>query len=297
MLKGLGRKFSRSLASMLSKMGFLGLMELMVVALLIAAAVLGLRHMKNYVISLPEFSVNVESINVTNRPAWAPPSLGMEIRQAMPENVSIFDKDLTTKAYEACDSLYWVDEISFVKKHYPNTLDFKMTLRMPIAYVRHAGEPYLTDGKGRCLPHNYYRQVKGVPELFDIKGVANPSPDPGEKWEDMDALLAAIATVEDISNGDICLRAEVTTVDVSNFGGRRDRTKSHITLWTRHQTQIFWGRSSRNPKFNDLATAEKLANLEKALLEYGDFSKVEYVNVYSVKGQCPGKYRKPRGRR
>ncbi|MCH7911184.1 MAG: hypothetical protein IIB38_16415, partial [Candidatus Hydrogenedentes bacterium] len=65
--------------------------------------------------------------------------------------------------------------------------------------------------------------------------------------DDLEALLDGITTARDIAGSDICRKAEVTTIDVSNLGGRKKPTESRIVLITAAQTRIYWGRSSRNP--------------------------------------------------
>ncbi len=266
------------------------------VCLAAAAAIFGLSRLKGYVKSLSEFDVNVASITIADPPAWAPRALGAEIRAALPEKANIFDSDLLRKVYKSCRDLYWVEQIDSVRKVYPNTLELKMKLRTPAAYVRYGGEPYLTDLKGSRLPRHYYRKPDGVPDMLYIKGIGGTPPEPGEKWGDHEALMAAIAVVEDIADTELCRRARITTVDADNFSGRKDITYSHIVLWTEDQTRILWGRSSSTPEFGDLSTKEKLANLEKALKKYSGLDNIEYVNVFSVAGECPGpdKYRNGR---
>ena len=281
----------------LPKIGPWSIAGFVAVCLAAAAAILGLSRFRGYVASLSEFDINVASITIADLPAWAPRALGAEIRAAMPEKANIFDRDLPQKVYRSCRGLYWVDQIDSVRKVYPNTLELKMKLRTPTAYVRYNGEPYLADRKGRRLPRRYYRKPDGVPDMLYIKGIGGSPPEPGKKWGDHEALMAAIAVVEDIADTELCRRARITTVDVGNFSGRKDITSSHIVLWTEHQTRILWGRSSRTLEFGDLSTKEKLANLEKALKKYSGLSRVEYVNVFSVAGQCPGKYRNGRGGR
>ena len=280
----------------LPKIGPWSIAGFVAVCLAAAAAIFGLSRLRSYVASLSEFDINVASITIADPPAWAPRSLGAEIRAAMPGKANIFDRDLTREVYKSCRSLYWVEQIDSVRKVYPNTLELKMKLRTPVAYVRYGGEPYLTDRKGRRLPNHYYRKPDGVPNLLDIKGIGGTPPEPGAKWGDCEALTAAIAVVEDIANTELCRRTRITTVDAGNFNGRKDITYSHIVLWTENQTQILWIRSSKTKEYGDLSTKEKLDNLNMALQKY-DLSKLVYANVGSVRwdklepNRYPVKYR------
>jgi hypothetical protein len=267
------------------------------ICLAATAAIIGLGRLKNYVVSLSDFNINVESITIADPPAWAPQALGAEIRAAMPKEANVFDRDLPRKVYKSCKNLYWVEQIDSVRKVYPNTLELKMKLRTPAAYVLYGGEPYLVDLKGKRLPRHYYQKPDGVQDMLIIKGVEGIPPEPGGQWVDHEALTSALAVVENIANTTLCRKAGITTVDVANFVGRKTATDSHIVLWTKDQTRILWGRSSNNHKFGDLSIKEKLANMDKALNEYNNLAKIEYVNVYSVANQCPGKYRSVGGHR
>ncbi len=266
------------------------------VCLILAVVGYGAVLLKRYVAHLPLFNVNVKSISLADPPAWAPDTLGAQIRRAMPEKANIFDKDLPRTVYEACRKLYWVESVESVKKAYPNRLELKLKLREPVAYVRHRGDRYLTDSRGTRLPNLYYRHVPGQPDKLDIKGLEGDPPEEGETWEDLEALLDGITTARDIAGSDICRKAEITTIDVSNLGGRKKPTESRIVLITAAQTRIYWGRSSRNPGYADLSTADKLQNLEKAWNESGGLERAEYVRVYSEKGKWSLKYRKTRPR-
>lgn len=281
----------------LPKIGPWSIAGFVAVCLAAAAAILGLSRLRGYVASLSEFDINVASITIADPPAWAPRALGAEIRAAMPEKANIFDRDLTREVYKSCRGLYWVERIDSVRKAYPNTLKLKMKLRTPAAYVMYGGDPYLADRKGRRLPNHYYRKPDGVQDMLKIKGIGGSPPEPGKKWGDHEALMAAIAVVEDIADTAVRRRVVITTVDAGNFSGRRDTNSSPIVLWTKHQSRILWGRSRITPGFDKLATKEKLANLKKALEKCSDFSKVDYVNVFSVVNQCPIMYRNGRVKR
>ena len=273
--------------SILKGLGFLGVTQIVLSVIIVVCVIVALCFMRAHVMVLPDYSINVESIKIADRPDWAHESLGMQIRDAMPMQASIFDADLPRKVYDSCRNLSWVDEITSVRKVYPNTLELSMTLRKPAGYVRRNGERYLVDSGGKRLPYRYYRRTSGKPGLLNITGVTGLIPVVGKGWKDMDALLAAVATINDISGSEACMRAGVTTIDISNFNGRKYPTESRVVLWTKTHTRILWGRSSLNKEHGDISAEDKLFNLEGALAGITDLRKIDYIHVYTDKGHHP----------
>ncbi len=261
--------------------------------------------LREQVRSLPEFKVNVGNISVADAPEWVD---GLMIkndlkRMLIPPQANILDAslipDLITKYRETDEDtrkrLHWLREITYVRKKYPNTLELKLSLRKPVARVMQDGEPYLTDSLGVRLPSKYYRKVPGEPDLLCIKGVRGRVPDEGAKWSDTEALLAGISTVEDVAEHESRVNAGITTVDVSNFGGRIDMSQTHIVLWTYTQTRVLWGHARSHPGFDDLTPEEKLHNLNRELAGIRDLKEIDYIQVYSRKpSTMPRKRRVPR---
>ena len=294
-------RLRKAIASRLSGLNTWSVLKAAGVVAAVAAAVFSLASLRRHVASLPRFQVNVGSIAVANAPDWVQGDLiKRDLRlQLIPEHANILDPGLIpglVSKYQSTDrdirkKLHWLREITHVRKKYPNTLELKLSLRKPVACVRQGSREFLTDSLGVRLPARYYKQA-GQPELMRVIGLEGRAPDEGERWIDSEALLGGLSAVEHISNEEVRYKAGITTVDVSNFAGRKAETESRIVLWTKMQTRILWGRSDRNKKFGDLTYQDKLENLGRALREYPDLKKMDYINVYSSKDQWPGM---PRG--
>ncbi len=269
-----------------------------VLALFLSATSYGLYRVKGMVWRMERFRVDASSIVITNAPRWVDDiAVAAELRRVLfGEDTPIFARDLvvrirrlTEEGGEYTDRFHWLERVTYVRKKYPSTVEMGLVIRRPVVYVIQEGGYYLVDDTGVRLPERYYRLEEY--RLLLIKGIKGATPEPGGMWSDRDALLAGIATVREIVRSGLHRVAKITAVDVSNYGGRVSATESHVVLWTVDNTRILWGRSSRDMRFGDLTTEQKLANLRAALREFGSLRRLEYVDVYTCPGRYPVKYR------
>ena len=148
-----------------------------------------------------------------------------------------------------------------------DTLQVDCVYRVPTALVQWQGYYWLIDGDGYRLPEKYSSAQlaktmigpDGKLMLRIISGVAkapvlSPKPWPGED------VAAGLELVKLLAGKPYA--EEIPVVDVSNFGGRRDRQGAQIVLLTRYNTAIRWGRPpSAKDYFVEVPAGQKLQDL------------------------------------
>ena len=83
---------------------------------------------------------------------------------------------------------------------------------------------------------------------------------------------------------------QIRTIDVSNFGGRRDSREAQIVLVTRFGTQLRWGRApSSKDSFVEVGASQKLDAIEAI---YREKKRVDagqpWIDVRFERVTCPG---------
>jgi hypothetical protein len=88
----------------------------------------------------------------------------------------------------------------------------------------------------------------------------------GQKWPGND-LVAGLDLVKIFSGQDFA--NEIVKVDVSNFDGRVDAKEAQISLVTKYDTRIQWGRPvNSSDNFVEVAPARKLESLQQIWSQY-----------------------------
>jgi hypothetical protein len=85
------------------------------------------------------------------------------------------------------------------------------------------------------------------------------------------------------------LLRELTRIDVSNFAGRKDPHKRHITLYARGDTEIIWGAEfGTSQRHMEVSDDEKLARLYSYYKNNGSLlASVKYINLCDPQGAVP----------
>ena len=160
-----------------------------------------------------------------------------------------------------------------------DTIEIDCEYRAPIALVHWQDYYWLVDGDGVKLPEQYTaRQIPLVmrgqesrrPEIRIVEGVRQPPVESGRKWpgDDLAAGLELVKLLHGLPYTD-----EIERVDVSNFDGRVNRRDAFLTLITRYNTEIRWGRPvDSKDAFIEVSTAQKMSYLKQV---YEQFHRVD----------------------
>ncbi len=155
--------------------------------------------------------------------------------------------------------------------------------RRPIALVKWGLEKFYVDAELVVLD---YVPVSTLP-IVTITGltVGAKTPVAGEVWsaDDLNAALAVLTRLQRMDEAvtpDKPLLAEIDSVDVSNFRGRRSKSQPHILLYTKDHTRVIWGAEiGAWQRYLEATDEEKLAKLYAYYEQYGTLAGVKYINL------------------
>ena len=256
----------------------------------LAVAVLAfMAHMTwEQVTGQPKYQVDLSAINIVNFPSWCTPKIKTLINESvsLSGRKSIFDRDLTAVVGRRYYESPWVDRLVWVRKAFPNTISVRVQLREPGVAVRQGGRYYVVDQNGVRLPLTYTTWPVNDVKCAFVTGISTAPPAPGKRWDDP-AIADGIAVLDVIAGDNLASALNITTVDLSNHGGRRDPRQSEIVLITEHRAQILWGRSPNAESFGELSVEQKLAKLDSFLRQNPNPANVNLVVRFPDGGAIP----------
>jgi hypothetical protein len=132
--------------------------------------------------------------------------------------------------------------------------------------------------------------------IVEVKGLSpmTKMPQPGEVWQRDDvaaavAVLSRLDRMDGLATPDKPLLREIDSIDVSNFGGRKNTGQPHIVLYTKDGTEVIWGAEIGMWGQHLEATDEdKLAKLYGYYKEYGSLmGRAKYINLRDPQDKIP----------
>jgi hypothetical protein len=254
--------------------------HLLGVVLFVGVCGLGFHQVRQYVEKDVVFPQHPPRVVLKNRPAWMSDARAMQIINSIrPTGThSAFDKQLLVDTADILRNNPWVKQVRQVRRAYgqgpADTLEVDCEYRAPIALVHWKDYFWLVDGEGVKLPEQFKADqlpaiVMGPDRRLNIRiieGVSAPPVESGQKWpgEDLVAGLDLVKILYGQNYAD-----EIIEVDVHNFGGRVDPKESQLTLITRYNTQIRWGRPiNAKDFFVEIPTPQKLKFLQEVWTEF-----------------------------
>ncbi len=186
--------------------------------------------------------------------------------------------------------LSWLDDIDVKVTH--NAVRVTARWRKPLALLEEGGAKFYVDADLVVLD---YMPMPHLP-IVGVKGVAmdRGMPAPGQMFDQKD-LTAAVALIILLQRMDAevtpenPLLAHITSIDVSNFEGRKDHRKEHIAFHTRDDTQVIWGAEiGQWAKYLEARDDQKLAKLYGYYQDYGSLSAgVKYIDLRDPQDKVP----------
>lgn len=233
------------------------------------------REIYAYYMIEPRYQINLQlPLEVMHKPDWCPePYFQESVKSSMQltGRVSLFDKDLIKNVLNAYEKNPWVASVESIEKQFPNKLIIKLETRRPVAMVEvkkwnSRSFYYLVDKDSVRLPGEYYTvPIASLPlSLPIIVGVRNAPPQAGEKWLDR-GLSDALAVGSVLKKYNVSARMGISTIDVTNVGGRVSQSNSEIMLLNKDKVQIEWGRPIDTDKQFEMSPEEKIRNLYRVL--------------------------------
>ena len=183
----------------------------------------------------------------------------------------------------------WLDDVKVQVTH--DAVRVKAHWRKPIALLQKDSCQFYVDDDLVVLDYIAMPQLP----IVEVKGVAvEQPPRPGERFDRND-LAAAVELIALLDRADTQfapktpLLEQISSIDVSNYKGRKSAKEPHIILNTKGDTQIIWGAEIGEwAKYLEAKDEQKLAKLYSYYMEYGSLSDgVKYINLRDPQDKVP----------
>lgn len=214
------------------------------IALFVAAGV-GFVFLSRYVKSNLNLEAQTASLQLIDFPEWGSSELKEKIKQTAvksPADLKLTE-DAAMKIGENLAMFSWLYNVRVKLSHDAITVDAEY--RKPIALVSDHDKQFYLDSNLIVLD---YIPVSKLPivEVTGVPGHLLSWRNVGTKWQRDDAaaaveLLVLLEKMDDQVVPKKPLLAEIKSIDMSNFNGRRSASQPHIVLYAKDGTEIKWG--------------------------------------------------------
>lgn len=176
---------------------------------------------------------------IENKPKWFNSELDNLIRTtAGTETFAVNEKTARTVA-EHLQELRWLENVQV--RVTADAVRVYAGFRKPVALIEIKGKKLYIDENAVSMS---YLPFANLP-IVQIKGFSKPLNIASlQHQEDIDAalkILRLLAEMDAVSTPEKPLLAEIASIDVENFNGRKNKGQVHILLYTTDNTPIYWG--------------------------------------------------------
>lgn len=204
-------------------------------------------------------SGNTSEVDFRDAPAWFDARRRAEVSEKVSMAVgygSVLDPHRLAKAKAALMTTGWFKSVEQVRLADDGGFLVEATFVRPFAVVRHGEFDFLVDDQGCLLPMQWTAGHRPAePHYIAIVGTSEPNRgDFGTPWPGAD-LAAGLELAKTLL--DRPWRTEVAAIDVSSF--RNDAT---LTLITRNDGRVLWGRAPGDRSVAEVTPDSKLSTLD-----------------------------------
>lgn len=246
----------------------------------VGSTVYGWRQWGRTVVARPVYRIAPENLRITPTPDWIRTDVRSEvIRDGALQDLTIFDKDVTIRVYQAFELHPWVAKVKRVSKHPPARLDVELEYRRPVAWVEvprgvlpgNEGGVIPVDESGVVLPSRDFTQ-ENVAEYLRI---AIPDISPcglaGTAWGDPRVTDAAriAAVLEPVWREAKLYRVRQST----DPEWVRHDTHPIYEIETQGRRRILWGRPPSEEVTGDPSPPVKLSRLRQLVEAVGELDR------------------------
>ena len=225
-----------------------------------------------------------------NAPEWIGEQLKSKILTYVGGRTFQLDEQAAQQVAKNLSASAWLSEIKAITTD--KEIQVYATFRKPVALVQSGPSPFYMDAEQVVLdyvpmPHLLIVEIKGLSPTPQM-------PRYGDVWNSNE-LSAAIKLLnriirmdKDITPTKPLLR-EIASIDVSNYNGRKNRSRPHIVLFTRDNTEIQWGAElGAWQKYLESTDEQKLAKLYGYYQAYNTLSAgAKYINLRDPRDNIP----------
>jgi hypothetical protein len=234
----------------------------------------GFVFLERFVKKQINFGSQTLGLELTYVPDWVSPELQQKILTTAGKGGVIFalNETMARQVSENLQTFSWLNDVKVTIGS--KSIIVKASYRKPIALINAEDGQYYIDSQLVVLD---FVPISKLP-IVEITGVPTNQLSPrsiGTKWQSED-VAAAVELIELLDKMDKQvepkkpLLAEIKSIDMSNFNGRRTASQPHIVFYAKDGTEIKWGAKkgdwSRNLEARD---EEKLTILYNTYKELG----------------------------
>jgi len=178
-------------------------------------------------------------LQLENTPSWFNSDLDALIKKTAGADVFPLDKETARIVAERLQKVTWLDNIRV--RVTSNAVKVEARYRKPVASIEFRGKKFYLDKEASAMKYLPVAnlpvvEIKGYSKLLNLSNL--------QHQEDIRAgleILLALEKMDAISTPEKPLLAEIATIDVNNFNGRKNKGKTHIILFVKDGIRIDWG--------------------------------------------------------
>jgi hypothetical protein len=208
------------------------------VVILCAGFFFGSVYLDRYVETVSPVDKEVPLL-IENKPGWFNSELDSLIRATAGGETFAINKETARIVAERLQDLMWLEGVRV--RVTGDAVKVNARFRKPVGLIEFKGKKFYLDENAFAMR---YLPVANLP-IVQIRGFSKPLNLASLRHqEDVDAalkILRLLAEMDAVSTPEKPLLAEIASIDVANFNGRKNKGKVHILLYTTDNTPIFWG--------------------------------------------------------
>jgi len=239
---GKKRKRTKAQARAAKELAFyrLKLISGILAAILVCSGLsVGFIYLDRYVKTASPIAKATGPLELENTPPWFNSALDAKIKTAAGADSFALDKETARIVAEKLQTVTWLDDIRV--RVTSNAVKVDARYRKPIALIKFRGKQYYLDKEAFAMEYLPVAnlpivEIKGNTKLLNLSNL--------QHQEDITSALNIVCALEIMDakhSPKKPLLAEIATIDVNNFNGRKSKAKTHIVLFVKDGTRIDWG--------------------------------------------------------
>jgi hypothetical protein len=231
----------------------------------------GFMFLERFVKSNMNLNEKTVPVQLVDFPDWGDTELKEKIISTAGSNIKLIE-DVALRVGENLATLAWLYDVKVQANNKAITVSAKY--RKPVGIINDHDQQFYVDDELVILDYIPIRKLPMV-EITGVPGHLLSWRNVGAKWQRDDVaaaveLLALLARMDSQVVPDKPLLAEIKSIDMSNFSGRRSASQPHIVLYAKDGTEIKWGaKKGEWQRYLEAKDEEKLTLLYNTYQEFG----------------------------
>jgi hypothetical protein len=231
----------------------------------------GFMFLERFVKSNMNLNEKTVPVQLVDFPDWGDTELKEKIISTAGSNIKLTE-DVALRVGENLAMFAWLYDIKVQVSN--NAIAVSAKYRKPVGIINDHDQQFYVDDELVILDYIPMRKLPMV-EITGVPGHLLSWRNVGAKWQRDDVaaaveLLALLARMDSQVVPNKPLLAEIKSIDMSNFSGRRSASQPHIVLYAKDGTEIRWGaKKGQWQRYLEAKDEEKLTLLYNTYQELG----------------------------